>query len=269
MRRADGARACCALFLALGCHGASGPPDEVIAELDALARGPNRALAVATALVAPGTLLLSAPDDNLLTAINGRLGTETTDCAKRTQVPGTLSVDLNGGSGNGCTLQTGVITLKGSMTITIARDGPTVRILDHMDLTAEDEPLTGEIAIATSDGNQFSYLSLAALSGHTFNLPSFTGQPIDSTTVVTATGNTPGAGTAMRALTYTSVKQRFTACHAEAGSLQLTSPSEGIDRTLTYADDTPQTGNANLLDAGVTTTVAVPRITSCPPAPPS
>jgi hypothetical protein len=248
----------------LGCgDGVSGPPEEVLAELDALGRGPNRAFALATALVSPGTLLLTAMDDNLLTSINLRLGTETSQCAMRTQVPGTLTVTF---PGDGCALATGGITVSGTMTITIARDGSTVRILDMMDLTVDDEPITGELVVVTTDGNQFTYTTLASISGHTFNIPVLTGTSINSTTDTTANGNSP-VGMTMRTLTYTGITQRFSACHAHAGSVQLVSASENIDRTITYADETPQSGNATFLDHGVSTVVTLPAIKSCPPLP--
>jgi hypothetical protein len=255
------------LLLCAGCGGASGPAKDVLAELDALARGPNRAFALSTALVAPGTLLLTAMDDNLLTSINLRLGTETSQCAMRSQVPGTLNVTF---PSTGCTLQTGQVKVAGTMTITIARDGATVRVLDMMNLTVEDEPITGELVIITTDGNQFSYATLAAISGHTFNIPDLSGMPINSVTDTNTTGTTTGPDMmTKRDLHYNAVAQRFTACHAHGGSIELVSASEGIDRTLTYADNTPQDGVASYVEGGNTTTVTLPAISSCPPPPTS
>ncbi len=257
-------RAVLLLALCAGCGGSSGPAADVLAELDALARGPNRAFALTSALVAPGTLLLTAMDDNLLTSINLRLGTETTQCAVRTQVPGTLTATF---PASGCTLQTGQVTVSGTMTITIARDGATVRVLDMIDLTVEGEPMTGELVIITTDGNQFTYTTLAALSGHEFDLPMLSGQPINSVTDTTGMGTTTGPAMATRQLVYTGVSQRFTACHAQAGTIELVSPKEGIDRTLTYSDATPQTGVASFVEGGVTSSVTLPSVPSCPPPP--
>ena len=249
------------------CGTSSGPPQGLIAELDALARGPNRAFALSTALVAPGTLLLTGTDDNLLNAVDIRLSSETSDCAKRAQVPGMLSVSFASSSGNGCVLATSGVTVSGSMQLTIARDGSVARIIAKLDLVMEGEPLTGELVVVTSNGTTFTYTTLAALSGHTFNIPMLTGQPIDRATAVTGTGTTPGTGTTMRQLKYANLTQRFQACHARVGTIELISASEGIDRTLSFADNTPQDGVATFTDNGVVTTVTLPSVPSCPPLP--
>ncbi len=255
------------LALLAGCGGSSGPPDEVLAELDALARGPNRMVAIASALVASGSLFVPAPDDTLLTEIDARLGTETSGCATRATVDGTISVDLHTAAGDPCVLQTGVVSLAGTMTIKIARADPTIRIITMMDVTVDGEPLKGELAIATTDGNVFSYTVLASLAGHEFDLRSFSAVPNGLAAVVGTSATTPGVGEAVRTLTYTNVAQRFSACHAHAGSLQLTSTMEGLDRTLTFADVTPQTGAAFYSEGSTTASVTLPHLPSCPPLP--
>jgi len=256
-----------ALSLSAACGSSSGPPNDLLAELDAIARGPNRTFALSTALVSSGTLLLTGTDDNLLTAIDIRLSSETSDCAKRTQVPGMLSVSFMSATGGGCTLATAGVTVSGTMQITIARDTSVVRIVNKLDLVMEGEPLTGELVILTSDGSAFRYTTLAALAGYTFNIPMLSGQPIDRATVVDVMGNTPGTGTTMRQLKYVNLTQRFQACHARVGSVEIVSASEGIDRTLTYGDETPQDGIATYTDNGAVTTVTLPTVPSCPPVP--
>ena len=249
-----------------GCGGSDAPADELVAELDALARGPNRAFAIFSTLASAGTLLLSEPDDNLLNSINLHITNESAGCAMVSQAPGTLTATF---PDTGCALATGSVTVSGTMNVTIARDGSTVRVLDKIDLTVSNEKLTGELVLITTDGNTFTYQTLAALGGYTFNIPLLSGTPINAVTDVNLMGGTEPVGMAMRNINYNSVQQRFTACHAHEGSIELVSPSENIDRTLTYEDDTPQTGTATYVENGNTYQVSLPNVASCPPAPTS
>ncbi len=251
------------------CGGAdSGPPAAELAELDALARGPNRAIAISSALVAPGTVLIGTTDDTILTGIAARLVTETGGCAKTTAGTGTLSVSF-GDAATGCRLQTGVVTLSGTATITIAHVDLRIKIIAMLDAAVEGEPFSGELALDTSDGNNFALTAIAHIDGHDFTVLNLPSAVQDSATAVTVTGSSPAAtGATPRSLIYTSVTQRFSACHAGGGTLELKSTAEAIDRILTFADDTPQTDAATWTENGNTTTVALPHLSFCPPLPP-
>ncbi len=260
-------RAALALILGLAACGGgdSGPPADLLAELDALARGPNRAVAISSAFVAPGTILVGTADDTILTGIAARVMTETSGCGKPTQTTGSLAISF----GEGCVLQTGKVTLSGTATITIARDGARITVLAMLDAAVDSEAFIGRLAIDTTDGNNFTVLALVRIGGYDFTVRGIPATPQDSAAAITTDGTTPmpGGGTTPRALKYTSVTQRFSACHPHGGSLRLESPSEGIDRLLAFADDTPQTDEATYTENGVATLVKLPHLASCPPLP--
>jgi hypothetical protein len=250
---------------ALGCGGgSSGPADELLAEMDALARGPNRAIAISTALVSAGSLQPTAPDDTILTGVAGRITTETAGCGKVTQVPGMLSATFSN-----CALQTGVVTLSGNLTMTVSHDGSRIILVTNLDGTVDGETWKGELAVDTTDGNVYNVTAIAALGGHSFTVRSVPAAAQDGAASITTNGTTPAPMGDPRSLIYTSVGQRFSACHAGSGTLELSSPPEAIDRTLTFSDITPQTGEATWTENGNVTTVTLPHLAFCPPLPPS
>ncbi|MEO6950967.1 MAG: hypothetical protein ABI321_04060, partial [Polyangia bacterium] len=236
-----------------------------LAELDALARVPNRAVALESALVGQGTINVGGTDDELLAAVNGRLGTETNDCAQRTIAGGTLSVTF---TDPGCTLATGLIVVGGTATITIAHTDGNAQIVTHFTGTAEGEPWTGEEVISTGDGNTFSLRVLASLSGHEADIPKFSALAESSQFDITANGTEPSPvpGQDPRNLTYMGVTQFFYACHPSAGTIQLASPGENIDRTITYQSESATTNTAMYTDSSGTSTITLPTNPSCPAA---
>ena len=113
-------------------------------------------------------------------------------------------------------------------------------LLDAAEL--EVEPLRardlakGQLAVDTTDGNAYNVLAIAALGGHDFTIRAVPAAPQDGAAAITTNGTTPAPMGDPRELVYTSVIQRFSACHAGSGTLQLRSPTEGIDRTLETFD---------------------------------
>lgn len=251
----------------VGCGDAStgknAPSMQLLAELDALARVPNRAVALQSALVGQGTINVGATDDEILAAVDGRLGSETNDCAQRTLAGGTLSVTF---TEPGCTLGTGLIVLGGTAAITIAHTDSALQIVTHFTGTAAGEPWSGEVVIGTADGNAYTLRVLASLSGYEADLPMFKALAESSQSDITTSGTEPSpvTGQQPRNLTYTTLTQRFYGCHPSAGTIELASPGEDISRTLTYKSESATTNTASYTDSRGTSTITLPTNPSCP-----
>ncbi len=255
-----------ACLLTVGCGDSSttknGPSAAVLTELDALARVPNRAVALESALVTQGTINVGGTDDEILAAVSSRLGAETNDCAQRSAAAGTLSVIF---TDPGCTTATAGVVFSGTATITISHSDTLVQIVTHFDGKAAGEAWTGEVVVATSDGNQFLVRTLASLDGFESDVPKFSALAESGKSHITAAGTQPSPvpGQAPRNLGYTGLTQFFFACHPSEGSITLTSPGENLSRTLTYQTESTTTGLAMYGDGTTTRAVTLPTNASC------
>jgi hypothetical protein len=255
-----------ALPVGLWLAGCGSPPNPAVdrgADVELALRGVNRALGAATLYVSMGVIATNMQPENIASALSVRVRSETNGCGVPTVSGTTLDVDLQ----QGCTLASTNIVYTGSLHTTVIQSNDVI-VSSDLDLVVDGQPLTGSLAIETSDGNTFSYgadLQFGAVHVTTPNLSagiaSFGAQfDAQSSTIVGKTGT--------YGFTATGVHQRFGGCYPDDGVAEISAPM--LDEFWTFASDAPQTGNVAVSEGSASataSTIALPARTGCPSGP--
>ncbi len=255
--------ALCLLVLAAGCGSSAVDPNvDRLSDLEAALRGIDRAVGVTTAFVFTGIVDTTQPAETIASAIGQRFMSETGGCATVTIAGTMVDVDLGGG----CTLASTNQVYKGTVHAEAQKPTGEVVIPLTLTLTVDAQPLTGSLEISTTDGNVFSYKSDLTVNTvvHVVTpvlqagIGAF-GSSIDvmGTIVGKSVPTAPGL-----TLMTTGVHQRFAGCYPDDGIAVISAAM--VNETITFASDTPQTGNV-MVASGITPIVStLPTRPGCP-----
>jgi hypothetical protein len=252
------------LFVAtiVGC-GDSAPHDQTaerVASLEQGVRAFNRAAGVFTVWVGVDTVTTAAPDETITQAIGSHVALNTASCANAMISGTTASTDFGT---SGCTLGTAALLVSGHVDAEVVRGGGYVTIRQTLATLVDGQMLTGRFEGSTTDGINFIYAGdLTMGATHVQGSNMVIGIANEGAQLNGFGKLDQPEGTVE--LAFDAIHQRFTGCYPDAGQANLeTSPAAF---TLEFADQTPQTGRASLLNdqTNSSTSTTLPARTGCP-----
>ena len=219
---------------AAGCGAESDPNAAALHDVEAATRALDRAVGIQTAFITAGNIDTGATTAIIASALLNRVQSEGAGCVTATASDNTVHADF----GAGCALATASMHAGGTVDVDVESDKATgvvatFTLADHRRRRAPRRHVGG----TTTDGNSFTYASDGlTLDGTTATAPLATAGIAEGGATLSA-GHATANGAA---LVLDAVHQRFAGCFPDEGTATLGALA------VTFASDTPQTGNVAL-----------------------
>jgi hypothetical protein len=220
--------------LAAGCGAGSDPNAAALHDVEAATRALDRAVGIQTAFITSGNIDTGATTAIIASAILNRVQSEGAGCVTATASDNTVHADFGGG----CALATASMHAGGTVDVDVESDKVTGVVATFtLAVTVDGAPLAGTFATSTTDGNSFTYASDGlTLDGTTATAPLLTAGIAESGATLSADHASANGA----ALVLDAVHERFAGCYPDEGTA-----TRGV-LAVTFASDTPQTGNVAL-----------------------
>jgi hypothetical protein len=248
-----------ALVSGCGSAPAADPATNRLADLESGMRALDRAVGTTTGFIGMGVVDATQPPETIALAISEHIKTETNNCGKPTVTMAAVDVDLTAG----CILASTGQSYKGTIHADVSEPTGEVLIALTLDLTVDAQALKGSLEAHVSNSSSTTYK--ADLTFDTLHVVTpFLHAGIGSLgATIDAMGTLTGKAGALT-LMANGVHESFTGCYPDEGNAVLTGTK--INDTVTFASDTPQTGDVMVVEMGdaMARNLVLPARTGCP-----